>query len=179
MISLNLLPHNERRPFMHLPYLFAIISLLGFVVCSIFYSYGLWQEKIVQERLQRAHVRYELLRPVETVMTTTGQQQAQLTAKKDVLLALTKERLSWYSIFVHLGTITSSTLWLSEVSGDTKEMVIKGKAVHYLDLSRYMQMIAKIPFLSEPALIRSDTDKKQEVTGFELVVKFKPLKELQ
>ncbi len=174
MITLNLLPHTERRPFMHVHYLIAIISLLGFVVCSIFYGYGLWQEKIAQQRLQIAYVRYELLRPVETVMTTTDQRQAQLTAKKDVLLTLTKERLSWYSVFVHLGTITSSTLWLSDVSGDTKEMVIKGKVVHYHDLSRYMQMVAKIPFLSEPALIRSDADKKQEVTGFELAVKFKP-----
>lgn len=173
IISLNLLPLAERRPPVEWSRVVVAISVIGTVICSIFYSYGLWQEKILNERLQRANTRYELLRPVEAMMTTARQQQVKSTAKKDILLTLTKERLSWNTVFVNLGTATSSTLWLTDVTGDAKQLVVKGKVAHYTDLSDYMQKIAAMPPFSQPTLIRSEMDKKQGVTGFELSVKIK------
>lgn len=173
MITINLLPPEMRGRRIRLRRIVIMVYCLVFLLCGSVYGYGLYAELQLRAELQEMQNRYELLRPTLDRMKAAQQQQQQISGKSAILLNLTRERQSWHAVLAHIGVLTPSTVWLTEMEGGNKHIVLKGMAVSYPDVAAFLEKLAGDTFFAEPVLIRTDRDEELNVTRFELTVKIK------
>lgn len=174
MIRINLLPPSERTSDFPLTRMMgASVFLLLLVVAGV-YGYGLYTELTLQQELQQARNRYELLRPTQEKMLAANQKQQAITSRSAILTTLTKERKSWHAVLSHLGVATPVQVWLTEVTaGDKNLLLIKGMAATYPDLADFIEKLAQDSFFADPVLIKAERDSALPATRFELSVKIK------
>ena len=173
MIRINLLPPDMRGRRIRLRRIVGVVSCLIFLLCGSVYGYGLYAELQLRAELQQMQSRYELLRPTLDRMMATQQQQQQINGKSTILLNLTRDRQSWHAVLAHIGVLTPSTVWLTEMEGGNKHLVLKGLAVSYPDVAVFLEKLMSDTFFAEPVLICTDKDEELNVTRFELTVKIK------
>ena len=173
MISINLLPPDMRGRSIRIRRIFVTGACLVLLLCGSLYGYGLYTEMQLLAELEQVRNRYELLRPTQDRMFVAQQQQQQIGGKNAVLTNLTRERQSWHAVLAHIGALTPSKVWLTEMEGGNKNIVLKGAAVSYPDVAAFLEKLMSDTFFAEPVLIRTEKDEELDVTRFELTVKIK------
>lgn len=173
MIRINLLPASERQSNTNWGRIFALAGVFVLLFCGAMYGYGLYTEQTLEEELQQARNRYELLRQTREQMTIAGEKQQLINNKNAVLMTLTNERKSWNAALARLGVITPPPVWLTEMNTNGKDVTLRGMAVNYPDLAGFIEKIGQDTFFTEPVLIKAEQDTILSVTRFELSIKIK------
>lgn len=174
MNTINLLPLAERQskwPIKQL--LFISISLL-LLLFSCLYCYNTYKIWSIEKGLQATRNQYELLQPTRIQMINMDAKRQLLDKKNNLVMSLTKERSTWYSIIQHLVTITPQELWFTNLSNTDKGIVyIKGSAGTYPAVAQLMKNLENDPIFTEPNLNRVESDETLSIVKFEIMVKFK------
>ncbi|EAX47864.1 Fimbrial assembly family protein [Thermosinus carboxydivorans Nor1] len=176
MIQINLLPPAERRPKWPLSRMFAAAGMVVVFVCVCLYGYSWYQIRELEVAIAQTRNQLELLRPLQAKMIDAQTKQQRLDAKNNILVALTRERQSWYALVARLGIVTPPQVWLTEVAAAENGAVrLKGMAAAYPDLAAYVKKLEQDDIFAEPVLVKAERDGARTVTRFELTVKVKGL----
>jgi type IV pilus assembly protein PilN len=175
-IKINLLPPSARKDELPLKKMLAILTVCLILVLSVVYTYGVYTAWQLEHQLSDTRNQFELLRPTRDKMAAANSKQQQINAKNNLLIALTKERNSWYAVLTHLGAITPPQIWLTELTVAEKNTLrLKGMATTYPDMAKFMQTFNSDEMLGDPVLISAESDGTLPVTRFEMIAKFKGL----
>lgn len=176
MIQINLLPPAERRPQWLVGRMFTAAGVIVVFVCVCLYGYIWYQIRELEVAIVQTHNQLELLRPLQAKMLDAQTKKQRLDAKNNILVALTRERLSWYALAARLGIVTPPEVWLTEVAAtDNGAVRIKGMAAAYPDLAAYVKKLEQDDIFAEPVLVKAERDGDRTATRFELTVKVKGL----
>ena len=175
MMRINLLPQEERQSKWQFHRIFTMVSLVIGLLCISIYAYGEYQIWSVGRQLQEAGNQYQLLRPTQEKMLAAGNKQQSINAKNNILLTLTTERKSWYSILARLGAVVPPAVWLTDLSmTDATLLRLSCMAVSYPDAADFLRRLEKDDMFNDLTLIKAEHgDMALPVTKFEITVKLK------
>ncbi len=135
------------------------ITAVSFASILIF-SCFLWDQYqlfAAREALTQQENQLALLQPRQAEKKLLEDALSRIAVKQKHLIRLTGENFPWRSIFIHLGTMTTDGVWLTDitrVSRDTLE--IKGKALHYESLAEFLQKFeTDRTFFPQPPLLHA------------------------
>ena len=175
-IRINLLPPSERTSELPVRKLLFFIAAAVFLIMGTIYAFGMYTGWQLENKISSAKNQHELLRPTREKMIVANSKQQQISVKNNLLVALTKERRSWYAVLTHLGAIMPPQVWLTDLSlADKNSLRLKGMASTYPDMVRFMDAFKQDEILTEPLLMSADRDTASSATRFEMTVKFKGL----
>lgn len=175
-IRINLLPPKAREKKLPLKKILTLLTAGLVMVMTCLYVYGIYETWQLERRLQDSRNQTELLRPTQEKMAAANTLQLQMNAKNTILIALTKERKSWYALLAHLGTVTPPQIWLTELTAAEKNTIrLKGMAATYPDMANYLKNFTNDSMLEEAVLISAEKDGSLPVTRFEMIAKIKGL----
>ncbi|MBP2635086.1 MAG: Fimbrial assembly protein (PilN) [Firmicutes bacterium] len=173
-VKINLLPPSERQPRWPVNQLMAVGAIMIVTVLMGivgFQKYTIWR---LEHELAVAQQQYALLQATQKKMLLGNSKNQQAAAKTGLLLTLTAERKSWYTILNRLAVVTPPQIWLTELTGGDKgSLQIKGNALTYPDLVTFLQLLEQDELLTTPQLAKAEQDAKLAITRFELTVKIK------
>ena len=173
MIRINLLPLAERQPKWRTGRIFGTLVVL---VLGVFLSvWGYFQFMLVhtERNLEEAKNRHQLLRPSRQAMLAANAKQQGIDAKDNVLIALTRERTSWYAILTQLGAKTPPELWFTDLTIDKSLLKLTGMAKSTPDLAAFMRKLEQDDLFAEPTLVKAERDITTFATKFEITLKIK------
>lgn len=174
VIEINLLPPKHRQPrwpINKIMVLLAIASVVVIMSLAGFQRYTIWQ---LEKDIAAAQQQYSLLSLTQKMMVQADSQNQVVAAKTTLLLKLTTERKAWHAIFGRLGVIAPPQIWLTELTvADKGVLRIRGNAVAYPDLVKFLQLLEQDELLTAPQLVKAEQDAVATVTRFELTVKVK------
>ncbi|GMA99440.1 PilN domain-containing protein [Pelosinus sp. IPA-1] len=174
MNTINLLPFKERQPKWPIKQLLFISVFLLLLLFSSLYCYNTYKIWSIEKELQATRTQYELLQPTRIQMINMDAKQQLLDKKNNLVVNLTKERSTWYSIIQHLVTITPQELWFTDLVNTDKGVVyIKGSAEAYPAVAQLMRNLENDPIFTEPILNKVESDATLSIAKFEISVKFK------
>ena len=173
MIRINLLPPAERQPAWRTGRIFTALTLLVAVALAGVQVYYVLMLDHTDRRLAETRNQYELLRPTRDAMLAAGAKQQAVDEKNAVLMALTKERTSWYAVLTQLGAKMPPELWLTEITTDKGGVKLNGLAKSYPDLAAFMRKLEQDAVFAEPVLVKAEKDAASAATRFEMTVKIK------
>lgn len=172
MKTINLLPIAERPskwPVNRLLLLAGIIFMMLFTSLCSYNLFTLWN---MEKQLQDTRNQYALLQPTREIMLQTAQKQEALNKKNNLLAALTNERISSYTVLVHLTNLTSAQIRFTDVGKADKDIIqVKGWSGTYSAITEFMQKLEQDQLLTEPLLVKVENDEKFKVIQFEITVK--------
>lgn len=176
MITINLLPTSQ-RPCGWLVRRAAMLLMLPLILlfCGlvIYNSCRIWS---LEKQVNTVRQQYELLMPAQEKMQLAVAKQSILQEKHTRLIKITAERKPWSAILAHLGIVTPSQIWFTELkTGEGNVLIIRGNTRTYPDLAAFISILEKDELLGEPVLIKTEQDNKQSFTHFELTVKLKEI----
>ena len=172
MIRINLLPPTERPSKWPVNRLLFGASFLIILIFSSMYSYSLYEVWNIEKQLQTTRNQYQLLQPTLMIMESAKNKQQQFDKKNNILVALMKDRQSWYGIIQHLTAVTSPQISFTDmVKSDIDTIQIKGWSATYLGVAGFMQTIESDQFFIEPVLTNVEKDPVTQAAKFEIVVK--------
>ena len=177
MIQINLLPPEKRKPKWDMRRIAVGISLLSLLICSGWYSFGVFRIWQCEKQFSELQAQHELLRPTEEKMNAVVKKQQIITAKNNMLVnVLTKDRKSCYSIIVYFGTIMPPHVWLNGLAmADNDSIRINGMAIQYPDIVNLLQRMEHDDMLDDPVLFKAEYDPAVAATKFEISVRLKGL----
>lgn len=174
MNTINLLPPTERQPRWPINKILFIVTILFFLIYSIMYSYNAFTVLTMKKELQRAHNQYELLQPTAKLMRMSNNKQQLIDKKNNIVTLLTKERVSSYTAIQHLVSITPQQMWFTDLTRTDKDtMQIKGSAVTYSIVAKFIENIEQDPFFTAVSLNKVENNITAPLIKFEIMVKFK------
>ena len=172
MIRINLLPLTERQSKWPVDRLLVVAGCVITIMFTALYSYNIFKVYRVEGQLQATRNHYQLLQPTRVIMANVNNKQQLLNKKKNILIGLTKERQSLYTIIQHITSESSSQIWFTDlVKSDKGTIQIKGWAATYPTVAHFMQKMENDQLLVESAL--TDVEKKDaaSVATFDISVK--------
>ncbi|WP_346354479.1 PilN domain-containing protein [Azotosporobacter soli] len=176
-LSVNLLAPQE-RPNAALSQR-CVFLLIMFCVLFILakYGHGLYCKNLLEEELRATTQKYQILRSSELVMTAAEDKWLKIQMRDQVLLNLSKERVSWHAVLAHLGAVVPPAIYLTEVnSGDSGVISIKGRAATSPEILKFVQLLEKDNLFSQPNILTVSQDDGVEAGArFEIIVKIKGL----
>jgi Tfp pilus assembly protein PilN len=92
-----------------------------------------------------------------------------ITARETKLVDITKQRASWYSLLVHLGTKTMPGVWLDGAAFHANgRLQLSGKAVDYDALAQFLSLLEQDKEIAgmKPGLERSALSQDGQLTSF-------------
>lgn len=173
MIRINLLPPAERQPRWRTGRIFAALTVAVAGTLAAVYGYYHFMIAHTESRLAETRARHELLRPARDAMVAAGARQQAIDEKNAVLMALTRERTSWYAVLTQLGAKTPPELWLTDLTADKGVVKLTGLARSYPDLAAFMRRLEQDDLFAEPMLVKAEVDPVSTATKFEMTVKIK------
>lgn len=173
MIRINLLPPAERQPAWRTGRIFATLTLLVVAALAGVHFYYSFMIGHTERRLAETRNQYELLRPTREAMLAAGAKQQSIDEKNGVLMALTRERTSWYAVLTQLGAKMPPELWLTDITADKNGLKMNGLAKSYPDLAAFMRKLEQEGIFAEPVLVKAEKDAASAATKFEMTVKIK------
>ena len=175
-ILINLLPPAERKAKLPLAKLLVAIAAFTLLTLGGLYAFGQYTAWQLERQIHDTRNQYELLRPTREKMNTAIGKQQLIDQKNNQLVALTKERKSWYAVLTHLGTVTPPQVWLTELQlADRNTVRMKGMASTYPDMAKFMETFNNDDMMGEPVLLSAEQDAALRTTRFEMIVKLKGL----
>lgn len=178
MIKINLLPPEKRILNCLSKTVLSVIIFFIILICVYLYVQGYTQIYTLKDQLERSNERYELLSKTVERKQAIEEKNILLEKKNDVLIDLSKNRISEYAIMVHLGNLVIDNVWLTEASlNNNNELNLKGNAVDYKALATFLKKIEQDRLFKNTSLINSeniqDPLSNKSITVFEILVKFK------
>jgi len=150
------------------------LTLLFFMIG--FYLYNLWQIKQAEERIATIRTNYALLRPAEEKMLAVQAKQQMLRNKQDILIRLTKERISAYAVLAQFGRITPEHIRLLGLQSKSPNIIqVTGVAPSYPDLAAFLAQLEQDNLFTSPALVEVEQITTPAATKFVLTIKLKEL----
>ena len=172
MIRINLLPLDQRQSKWPVNKLLFGSSILIVFIFIIIYGYSLFEVWNLEKGLQNARNQYQALEPTRILMVNATNKQQQFDKKNNILMVLTKERQSWYSIIKHLTAQTSPQIWFTDLGKSEKNGIqIKGWAKTYPLVAEFMKTMENDQFFTEPVLNSVEKDSVTQATKFDIIVK--------
>ncbi len=130
---------------------------IAFVIIFSCFLWDQYQLFAARKALNLQENQLALLQPRQTEKKLLEEALSRIAVKQKHLIRLTGESFPWRSILIHLGTMTTDGVWLTDitrVSRDTLE--IKGKALHYESLAEFLQKFeTDRTFFPQPPLLQS------------------------
>lgn len=178
MIKINLLPPEKRIGNCLNKNVLSIISFFIILLCVAVYIKGYTQIYTLKDQLERSNERYELLSKTVERKQAIEEKNILLEKKNDVLIDLSKNRISEYAIMVHLSNLVIDNVWLTEVSlNNNNELLLKGNAFDYKALAIFLKKIEQDHIFKNTSLINSESKQdplsNKSIAVFEILVKFK------
>jgi len=172
MIRINLLPQAERQSKWPVDRLLLLgASLFCIILCGI-YLYTFYANWDIDQNLQATRSKYELLKPTRDNMAKATTKQQLFDKKNNILVGLTKERQSIYTIIQHITNVSPSKIWFTEMGKDDKGMVkIKGWAINYPEVAQFMNIMENDQFVVDSVLSNVEKKENARAATFEIVVK--------
>ena len=124
MIKINLLPPEKRILNCLSKSVISIIIFFIIFICVSVYVQGYIQIYTLKDQLERSNEQYELLSKTVERKKSIEEKNLLLEKKNDVLIDLSKNRISEYAIMVHLGNLVIENVWLTEVSLSNNELIL-------------------------------------------------------
>lgn len=180
MIRINLLPPSERRPKYPFKLIVGLVSCLIFISCATVYCYNALVIWSLERQITDTQNRYELLKPTQQAMISSGSKQQTINAKNNILITLTNARKPWPPIINHLAAITTQRVWFTEIGENDKETLkIIGIAADYQELAAFLRNLEKDEMFAEPTLVHADSSPNQAIIGtrYEITVKLKGMRQ--
>ncbi|MDT8901801.1 PilN domain-containing protein [Anaeroselena agilis] len=174
MIRINLLPPAERRPKWRTGRIFGTLIVL--VLGALLGVWGYLQFMLVhtERNLEEAKNRLQLLQPAREAMLAANSRQQGVDAKDGVLIALTRDRTSWYAVLTQLGAKTPPELWYTDLTVDNKgALKLLGMAKSTPDLAAFMRKLEHDDLFADPTLVKAERDILTYATKFEITLKIK------
>jgi Tfp pilus assembly protein PilN len=174
MIRVNLLPPQQRLPLRSWSSIVKYCGLITVLLLLAIYLYNIHVLSQLQEQTANMRNSYALLLPAEEKMLAVQEQQQTLKVKREILIRLTNERISWYAIVAQFGRITPSQVRLTDISSNRQNLIqVKGVAQSYPDLALFLSRLEQDNLFTSPILIKAEQVNNSAATGFEIVVKIK------
>lgn len=178
MIKINLLPPEKRILNCLSKTALSIIIFFIILICVFVYVQGCTQIYTLKDQLERSNERYELLSKSVERKQAIEEKNISLEKKNNVLIDLSKNRISEYAIMIHLSNLVIDNVWLTEVSlNNNNELILKGNAVDYKTLATFLKKIEQDRIFRNTSLINSESKQdplsNKSITVFEILVKFK------
>jgi len=171
MIQINLLPLSRRMPQCSFIRIFTIAGCVAFFLFSVWYGYGSYRLWGLNQEALKTMNRYELLRPIQSKMQSANAMQQRIDQKERLLVELTAQRKSQYTVLVQLAEIMPPQIWLYEIAVDEqKRFHIKGQASTYSDLASLLDKIENNPLFGSPVLLKAEQDAMLSTMKFEITV---------
>lgn len=173
-IKINLMPPGERQPRWPVNRIFlgaAAVALCLLIAVAAYNQYIIWD---LEARIAAAEQQANLLKPTQEKMVLANSQNQLSTAKNNLLVKLTAERKPWHGVMTHLGMVTPTQVWFTDLAVMEKNGIkLKGSSLTYADLTNFLQQLEQDEVLYEPALVKVERDQTLAVTNFEMTVKIK------
>lgn len=171
-IRINLLPPEQRPPKWHYGRLLVLPVVLLLLGIGVWFAYGEYQYRQLDQRLEETRSRYEALISSEQQMQVAQTRLAAIAARERILLQLSGGRNSWHGTMAHLGSIMPRRVWLNEIGSAQKGVVLmKGSAVSYADLVAFLGKMEQDRTLLEPTLLKAEQNTRNSLTQFEISAK--------
>jgi len=171
MIRINLLPLQKRRSYWAIGRICILIGSLFAIVCTSIYSYNLMELWKIEQQLQRTHHQYQLLQTTEDIMKEATHQGQLINAKNKILLSLTKEHLSWYTILKNIAIMASPHIRLTDIIKSDKDRIqLQGWADNYSIVAEFIQNIEQNPLLIDPILSHVEKEATTQAVKFEIIL---------
>lgn len=172
MIKINLLPLDQRQSKWPVNKLLLGASLFIMILFVTIYSYSLFEIWNLEKKLQTTRNQYQALESTRILMVNASNKQQQFAQKNNILIVLSKERLSWHNIIKHLTLQTSPQIWFTDLGKSEKDGIqIKGWAKTYPLVADFMKTMENDQFFTEPVLNSVEKDPATQATKFDIIVK--------
>lgn len=165
--GLNLLPAGEKRQDGFWNMLTVLSVLFTFVFLLSLWAGNLWQISRVDSRISGHQEQLVLLQGERERMRKIAGHKKEYDDGNAVLADLTKRRYSLYTVLTWLGEAVVDEVYLTGLESNSGgELVLKGKALNYENVSGYLEMLkAETGLCREgPYLENSEINDKGEVT---------------
>ncbi|SFT52375.1 Tfp pilus assembly protein PilN [Selenomonas sp. GACV-9] len=131
----------DRWDYQHLA---MIMLAVVFSVASMLLAWDGWQLYQAQQHAVQSRQELQSLLPVQQKMQGEEKIRAGLEQKEQCLQSLSQTRFPWYSLLVHLGTMTVDGVWLDGLElQEQDEIRIEGQAVSYDAIADFVQAFEK------------------------------------
>ena len=179
MIKINLLPLEQRKVHLPLNKIFLISTGVMFLLMIAVYSAGVIEEYFLKQELEKTNETYHQMSYVVDRKQQFDIKQQEINKRNDILVSLSKNTKSWNSLLVHLGSILTTDVWVTDVKMNDKQVLsIRGMAASYPALAKTLKNFEKDNFFVNANLVNSEAGKGEQdkaLTVFEIQTSFKEL----
>ena len=179
MIKINLLPPEQRKVKIPLKKAFLITSGLVLMLLIAVYTGALVEEYFLKQELAKVNETYHQMSYVMDTKQQFDVKQQEINKRNDILVKLSKNTKSWNSLLIHLGSIMTNDVWLTDVKMNDKQVLsIRGMAASYPALAKTLKNSEKDTYFNNVNLVNSEAGKGEQdkmLTSFEIQASFKEL----
>ena len=144
MIKINLLPPEQRKVKIPLKKAFLITSGLVLMLLIAVYTGALVEEYFLKQELAKVNETYHQMSYVMDTKQQFDVKQQEINKRNDILVKLSKNTKSWNSLLIHLGSIMTNDVWLTDVKMNDKQVLsIRGMAASYPALAKTLKNCEK------------------------------------
>jgi Tfp pilus assembly protein PilN len=183
MIRINLLPKAKRPSIWpSVEYAALAAALLIFLMVSVSFATGYYQIWSLKKEALEIEQQKLLLKQSAGNMKTTNERRQAIEAKTDLLLKLTKERVSFYALKSHLSEILPPEVWFSEISAKNNNrennlgsatVNIRGRALSANDIAAFMQKLEQDEYLKDAVLLKAEKIDQSNGSQFEITAQIR------
>lgn len=177
MIKINLLPPEKRNLNYLIQNVIIVMIFFTILLCLSVYVQGYIEICTLKDQVDHTNKQYGLLNKTVERKVEIEEKNILLEKKNNILIDLSKNRISEYAMMVHLSNLIIDNVWLTEVSFSNSELTLKGNATDYKVLAAFLKKIEQDQLFKTTSLINSvtkqDSISNKNITVFEILIKFK------